>query len=135
MATHFVSGVIDDGQVLDDASVCCPFEHKIHGPHLVGGRDLLALAPSHLQVRFGVEPIPRFVIHHHAGLPPLAVDHSGPVAPEALGKRNDPRLQGGAVRHWMLEISRVKSKKPLQSAIEMTVRFREIPLRASKSNA
>ena len=77
-----VGRVINDCQILDDAPFCCPIEHKIHGPYLVGGqgpfegmafgdRDLLPLALSNLQTRFGIEPIYTLVVNDLAGLTQL----------------------------------------------------------------
>jgi hypothetical protein len=43
-----------------------------------------------LQTGLGIEPIHPLVIHHHAGLPQLQIDHPGSVAPVALGERDDP---------------------------------------------
>ncbi len=56
-------------------------------------RDLLPLSPSHLQTGLGVEPIHPLVIHHHASLPQLQVDHPGTVAPMTLGERDALLLQ------------------------------------------
>lgn len=101
---RFMSCIVHNGQAFDDSPFRRSVEHEIHRPELIGGRrvlervtirqrNLFPLSPSHLQTGLSIEPIHPLVIHHHASLPQLQIDHPGPVAPMTLGERDDPLLQ------------------------------------------
>lgn len=112
-----MGGIIDDRQALDAAPLCRPVEHEIHRPQLIGclgtlqrvairNRNLLSLAPFHLQTRFGIEPIHALVIDDLSRLTQFQIDHPGPVAPMALGECDDPLSQCGIpICCWSIAVS------------------------------
>lgn len=102
----FMGRIVNDGQALEAAPFSRPVKHEIHRLHLVGGqrslqgmavgnRDLLPLAPSHLQACLGIQPIHAFVIDDLPGLPKLQIDHPSPITTMSLGEGYDFLPQDG----------------------------------------
>lgn len=99
-----VSGIIDNGQALDDTPLCRPLAHEVHRPDLFGRhmsrqrvtvchRHFLALTPANLQTRLGIEPVHPLVIDLHAVMPQLQVNHACTVGAVTLCQCDDLRFQ------------------------------------------